>query len=318
MAKQEIVHGTGESWMPPEDVVSHMGNPLAGDLVFFVAPAEELGKLITAWTSLRENVRVASTKQAITYALMLGIGISLLLSAAIGLLNLRRNDVDLFNKLSVFAGFAIAFIAYFVFRFKHTCSFVGDKGVSQHTIKGSALGKIKSEWLFFADAADLKTSQTKNYYNGVYTGTTYSFHWLTLEGKSLLNLKGNYSSKAGTPKEKSPFYFALSAEAAWCDYLIDKLDEELQANGSIEFRVNKKDTVRIGSGFLEFAFKGDVTRVLVEDIKTLSINEGNFVIHTNEAKWLGSKGKFSFAYGQMGNAKLFLYALEQILGYQFE
>ena len=60
-----------------------------------------------------------------------------------------------------------------------------------------------------------------------------------------------------------------------------------------------------------------MTRLTSADIKTLNIANGTFSIQTHEARWFSSKGKFSFEYGGMGNAKLFLYALERLAGYTF-
>lgn len=80
--------------------------------------------------------------------------------------------------------------------------------------------------------------------------------------------------------------------------------------------MNRNDAVRVGPGFMEFCFKGSTERVPVDAIKSLSVNNGVFAIHTNDAKWFSSKGKFSFEYGRLGNAHMFIFALEQLLGYE--
>jgi hypothetical protein len=76
--------------------------------------------------------------------------------------------------------------------------------------------------------------------------------------------------------------------------------------------------VRVGPGFLELFFGGQTTRLTQADIKSVSINNGWFYLTTHDAKWFSSKGKFSFAYGEISNAQMFLICLEKLMGYSFE
>ena len=60
-----------------------------------------------------------------------------------------------------------------------------------------------------------------------------------------------------------------------------------------------------------------VDRVTRADIKTLTVHDGTFEIETHDARWFSRKGRFQFEYGSMGNARLFLHALEHLAGYVF-
>ena len=92
----------------------------------------------------------------------------------------------------------------------------------------------------------------------------------------------------------------------------------MEQQGFLQFNLSKNDFVRVGPGVLEFAMKGELSRVTAADIKSLNLGQGTFTIKTHEAKWFGSKGKFSFSYATMANARLFLIALERLLGYRVE
>jgi hypothetical protein len=137
-------------------------------------------------------------------------------------------------------------------------------------------------------------------------------------GHDALKLSGQYSSQKGTPKGKDPYHFASGGEIAWSEFLLDALQTELERNGFVEFRVNKNDAVRVGPGFMEFLFGGKQERVEGEALKHISISGGQFSFKTGDAKWYSGKGKFSFSYANMSNARLFLVVLNSLLGVTFE
>jgi hypothetical protein len=63
--------------------------------------------------------------------------------------------------------------------------------------------------------------------------------------------------------------------------------------------------------------RGETARFAAEDIKSLSLDQGFFRVVHHDAKWYSRAGKFSFEYGSIANARLFLIALEKLMGYQF-
>jgi hypothetical protein len=305
------------TWKPTEETVSHAGTPLESQQVFFCDPPESIGEVMTAWTTLTVGKAPKSMTLRLIVAAALVVGcpiLAVVLARFAGLNNIDQGTLVFF---SVLTGIVLGIIAVVVTRFKHVCSFVGAAGLSRHTIKGNLESVPIDEIFLFDDATDLMTSQTRHYTNGVYTGTNYSFDWKDHEGARKFRLNGSYRSKDGNPKPKDPFHFARVGEIAWSDYLLDILQEELEQHGSVEFKVNKKDCVRIGPGFLELNFKGNTTRVESEQIKTLQVSGGTFQIDTHDARWFGSKGKFRFEYGAMANAHVFLMALETLAGFDF-
>ena len=170
----------------------------------------------------------------------------------------------------------------------------------------------------FADARDLKVSEVRQRTKGVYSGTKYYYDWLDETGRKVFRLNGIYGDKKTSgPKEKDPYHLAKAAEAAWSQQLLEVLQAEFDEHGNVEFKVNKRDSVRVGAGYFEFDFKGQRTRVEREDIKLLTISEGQFRIHSHDARWMSSKGKFHFEYGSMANARVFLMAVETLAGFTF-
>ncbi|MCH8136235.1 MAG: hypothetical protein IIB77_09690, partial [Proteobacteria bacterium] len=115
-------------------------------------------------------------------------------------------------------------------------TYVGRAGVARFKHKGPLARPAKCESLIFESAADLRSSQTRQYINGVYAGTNYRFTWTNEAGKTIFKLIGSYrSSKTKAPKPTSVFHFAQSAEAAWSLHLIGLLDAELAEYGWVQF-----------------------------------------------------------------------------------
>ncbi|WP_166826810.1 hypothetical protein [Thalassoroseus pseudoceratinae] len=304
-----------EWWEPPEEVVTHAGTEIPVTMIFFEPPPAEIGKVLSAWSSLKEGKEPHSGLVQLLIVGMVAIGITLAL-LVIAAATFGGLDPDVVY-ISIGFGLLAGIITYFVSIFRHQCSYVGEQGVAILKIRGDWDSEIKEQLLLFEDAVSLNAAQTRNYTNGIYTGTSYDFTWKNGAGERLMRLNGNYHSKTGNPKEKSPFHLARMAEHAWNIHLTDRLQDELDEYGYVEFLVNKKDAVRVGPQFIEFCFKGRTERVPAHAIKNLSINNGIFAIHTNEAKWFSSKGKFSFNYSSLANAGMFIFSLERLLGYEF-
>jgi hypothetical protein len=304
------------AWEPTEGVLTHAGTAIPEDMDFFVPPPPKLGKVMTAWSTLKLGQEAPSPASKALVAGLAGVlTAGVVLAVAAAAFGRVEPEILLF---AAGTGLLVALLAWFARRFKHSCSYVCASGIIRYTLKGDRDADVASEVLVFRQAANLNAGQTRHYTNGIYTGTNYDYTWTDDEGHRLLRLSGSYNSKTGNPKPKSPFHLARAGEIAWNIHLSERLQAELDEFGSIEFPVNKHDVVRVGRGFLEFDFKGRVDHVPASEIKALSIHSGTFSIHTKDAKWFGSKGKFSFNYSQLGNAGMFVFALEQLLGYRFE
>ena len=299
----------------PVGVPRHAGVPLAPESDFFVTPPPEIGRLISAETTLTTEKHPASpgARWLLIGGMMTGVyfGLNWLLSFG----NLQADIAVQIMNASL--GALTGLIAWFVTRFKHSCSYVGHDGIARYRISGSRGAQPREELFLFHQARLLRSSETDQYYNGVYTGTAYDYRWTDADNQKVFRLNGSYRSKQRNPKPKDPYHFAKMAEIAWSMYLLDATQAELESKGYVEFVVNRKDVVRVGLGFMEFHFMGKTERVPVNEMKDIAINAGWFSFKTSEARMFSSKGKFSFQYGQMGNARLFLLCLDKLAGIQF-
>jgi len=296
------------------------GEPIPETMDFPIEPPPEVGPVRAAYSTVVVGKPAYSRKKA--WLINLGI---YLLSAIIAVvcigLALEAKTTDEWIQFGI-AGTVLGLISlpfslYFT-RNANWLAYVGQLGLVRYKLGKHREAIKKTELFQFQDAIDLYTQSTRQFMNGVYTGTTYNYEWKDAQGRRVFRLNGTYSSKQGTPKAKDPYYLATAGEITWSGFLADAMNIELQEEGSVHFKVNKKDWVKIGPGFFEFHFKNNTARLAVEDIKSLQIGDGQFSITSNDAGWFGGKGKYRFAYGSMANAQLFMMCLEQLCGYQFD
>ena len=86
---------------------------------------------------------------------------------------------------------------------------------------------------------------------------------------------------------------------------------------AINFYVDRSRWLRVGPGFLEFHFGGEPVKVTKEEIASVSLGGGYFSFKHKDAKWFSGAGKFRFRYGGMGNGKVFILALDKLMGYRW-
>jgi len=306
------IESKGNSWHPPSGTLTLTGTEVPPEMDFFLEPPAEIGDAVYVGSTLvrgqktfgplaRTVICLATTFVAWTVV-------------ALGFLQVHH-DVLVANMFGFIAGVFGLIIALDFTKFHHTCSFVGREGIARLTVRGSRNAKPGVELLVFHNAAHLYTGETKKYLKGAYANTSYYFNWYDSTGNQLLQLVGRYTSEAGTPVSNSPFHFAAAAETAWSDYLFDALPSEVQESGPIDFPINQRDFVRVGRGFIEFLFNGTLQRVEGEDLKHASLENGLFSFKTSDARWYSSKGTFSFSYARMANARLFLWVVQSLLGW---
>lgn len=308
---------SGSNWSPPPAVRLHNGEMIPVDADFFLEPPPEIGEIVSAQSTLVESKQPFST--LVRWMLTVGLTGLVFYGFVLGMraFMANPNDANQGYVLGTIAALVTMPLVIYFTRFHHTCNYVGKSGIAEFTLSGSRNNTPRARVLLFEDCTDITTWQLRSYTNGIYSGTQYKHFWRDDEGRERFTLKGSYSSEKGTPKAVSPYWFAVAAEGQWNEFAFERMVKNYESQGYLDFRVKKKDIVRIGNGFLEFTFGGKTTRITPDDIKSLSLANGSFTIHTKEARWFSSKGKFEFEYGGMGNAKLFLFALERLAGYTF-
>jgi hypothetical protein len=303
------LEGKHESWHPEPGVTHHSGIPIDPARDFFAPPPPEIGEIRTAASTLKTSKR---PMPLVSRLLLCGM------VASLGIAALYMVDINE-PVLDVLVTLVLAPLTWFFTRFRHECSYVGKLGIARLFCKGNRWNVFKTEQLLFGEAAELRTSQTRHYNHGVYTGTRYAFDWTTADGKKRYKLTGSYNGENRPPKPESPFHFAQSAELAWSSYLMERAVEELNSNGFIRFNLARQNWVGIGAGFIDLHMDGNEARCNREEIAGISLNGGMFEIRRTDAKigWFSRTGVFSFGYGQMANSRVFLLALDKLLGFRF-
>ncbi len=301
-----------------EEVVLLNGDPVPAAMDFPIDPPPEIGQVKAMYSTCTVGKPLRSIKKRLAI-----IGLVFLLAAVpvmvvVGMTSPDSHPWVLGATLGVLLGLlSVPFTFYFT-RGSSWLAYVGEIGLVKYKL-GAERTQVKTTELFeFVNAVDLYTHTVNSNVNGVYAGTTYNYEWRDADDKRVFKLSGSHSSKKGTPKASSPYYIAAAGEMMWTAFLGDAINDELKDQGAIHFKVNKKDWVRVGPGFLEFFFKGKTSRLAVDEIKDLRVGGGHFSIKSQDAGWLGGKGKYGFDYAKMANARLFLMCLEQLCGYSFE
>jgi hypothetical protein len=289
-----------------EGVTRHAGSPIPADTIFFAAPPPEIGWVISAESTLRSSEQAMSQEKRLIISLLSGLAVALLIWG------MSRSIF-----WTVVLGISVGLLVHACIRFHHRCSYVGEQGIIEFWISGSPSTKPKERSLYFRDATNLYTYKVRRYYNRVYTGTDYVYKWTKTSGNTH-QLSGGYRAENSLPKENNSWYFANSAEAAWSNHLLKDLNDQLNRFGYIEFPIQgNPKAVRIGIDFLEFVSKNDTTqRATVADMKDIRLSSGLFQFKHKDSKWWSGKGKYSFRYDNIPNARLFLLCLKQLTGIQ--
>jgi hypothetical protein len=309
-------NAAGAGWQDAlREIPDHQNQPRAAESELFAPPPAEIGQVLSAESNLKAGKREKSFFARMTMVCLIA-GVPAFVLAWIAE-NQRPNDRFVLNVIAAITAIVLAAATWFMTRFKRRCSYVGQDGVALFELRGSRESQPTLQLLRFADAAGLKAAQTRHFYNGVYTGTTYDFRWTDAVGNRIFKLAGKYNGKDKPPKKGDPFHFAFASDVAWSTHYLARAQAQLEAEGSIAFPVDSKRVVRVGPGFMEFHFGGEPVRITPDEIAKVNLGGGQFSFKHKDAKWYSSAGKFSFAYGQMANGKVFLLALEKLMGYRW-
>lgn len=314
---------------PPDEeqgemvLTTHSGTILPEEDDLFVPAPPELGRIFSVATTLKQGVEPMSlvlriVLATVLFGLILVAGSVLLLLVA-GLPRARIEEICMVPLMPAMLGAAVSAFLIWWTRFKHTCSYVGKKGAAAFECAGSR-DNIRSANIFlFADAAELRTTQTRSYYNGVYTGTSYTYTWTDDKGRTIYTYSGSYRSEAGTPATGDPYYFVLVAETAWTMHLARDLEHYARDDEPLFFGLTGGDYVQVGDGYLVLMQGGRTLELNVDQIEKIVIDAGNVAIWERgaQAGWFVNQGIHQFPYGNLGNARFFMIACEKLLGIRF-
>jgi len=298
-------------WAPTGEVCNHSGGPISGKDDFFVPPPRELGEVASATTTLRKDAEPMSPGARLAGGIAAG-AVGLVIGVVIAV-NLKNAFWQLFWPV-LLGGLGLA-IALFATGFAHTCTYVAREGLARFRCSGSR-DQVKEEMFRFADAAELRTSQTRHYTNGVYQNTAYSFTWTDAGGRVRFVIAGSHKSEQGNPPAKDLFHFATAAERAWTLYKLDEIQAQLRTDGMIYSGLGGRNWVKLGQERITLFFNGEEIDCHADEIDQVRIEQGWVQVRRKDAKegWFSSRGVFKFPYGSLANAQLFLILMDKLVG----
>ncbi len=297
------------------ELPDHSMQRRGAEVEFFAEPPAEIGKVRSAESTLKPG------REPMTFPVWLLLGVLVAGAIVFGGYYLGHGktefDREFFQWPAYFLGALALGITLLATRFKVVCSFVGEQGTASFTLKGRRDGQPKVQLLQFAQAEELRAKQIRQSYHGIYLDTSYDYSWNGSGGKRLWRIKGSYRQRKKGLRAGQTFRYVEAAEISWSQYFLERAQKCLEAEGSIPFRVDNRRVVRVGRGFMEFHFGDEPVRLTHEDMASVSLASGTFQFKHKDAKWYSLSGKYSFQYGNMANARVFLLALEKLVGYRW-
>jgi hypothetical protein len=285
---------------------------------FFAPAPEEIGPLRSAHTSLLKKIQPKSALRRFLIGVLIGVGVSAV--SAIVLYFSARLDgnasaVVFVMFCLVISPFTLILTWYFT-RFHHFNGYVGTRGIAHFTCKGSRQNVKAREVFLFPTAQDLRVQTTHHYHNGAYTGTMYRYAWSNEAGKAVYVLSGKHNSKDKLPPPQDKYRFALAAEVGWSAYLLASILPQIEAGETYVFRLQKQNNIKVSNDSLELEIKKKVQRFTFEQLAEVKVKDGKVMLKEEGARegWFQSEGVHSFAYSDLGNARLFLLLMEQGFG----
>jgi hypothetical protein len=325
MTSPSLARGTDSASAPPApvsvaaEIPDHRGQPRDASRELFGMPPVEIGRVVSVESTLKAGGWAHPAWMRWVVMALVGALAAAVILVAFDARHMTHQDRDSAVILACFAAAMAAGATWYFTRnvFGPRCSYVGDDGVALFHLRRGRSAPPTAQVLVFAQAAELRASQTRQFINGVYQGTDYDYRWTDAGGRQLLRLSGRYNGKDKPPKPLDPFHFAEAADVAWSNHFLDRALAQLQKEGSVAFRVDVRRVVRVGPGFMEFHFGGEPVRVTKDEIAKVTLGGGHFAFTHKDARWFSRAGKFNFDYGKMANGKVFFLVLDRLMGYRW-
>lgn len=165
---------------------------------------------------------------------------------------------------------------------------------------------VKEAVVDFNQVKGVMNRRTRQYKNGVYTGTDYHFTVIGKDGL-LFEDRGSYRNQDENPDDGGWRFFALqSILQQWMKIGVDRMNEELRTKGFISF-----DDIAVSKDYIR---KGDVTIERGDIVYKLSGGSLTVDRASKEKKILNVKHDININVNCMVNGQWFLYAVKNLLG----
>ena len=221
----------------------------------------------------------------------------------------------LFLKLPLLITPVALVVAFCLTLFSHYNGYVGELGIAHFRCNGSRQNVKVRETFLFAPHYELRVQKKHQFYRGVYSYTFYKYTWNNDAGTSVCVLAGLHNFQDDTPLQDK-YRFALAAEERWSEYLLAAILPRIDAGETHVFRLQKRNTIKVNRDFLELELNKKVQRFTSNQLSEAKVANGKIALKEEGARegWFLSKGVHSFAYSDLGNARVFLSLMEQVFG----
>jgi hypothetical protein len=295
---------------------------------YLVAPVPQIGRVISASTNRSRNGFHPPTRQdkqtrngiVLLIAIFGAVG-SLFFGSAIhtALMNMGVWQVAQYGSAFTLGFGAIGTVLCVVLGIvlslvlrRPRATWVGEQGVQRY-IRGAFFGP-KLEGVSWDQANGLVVSRTRQFVNGVYTGTHYSYGWRDGAGKVLFQIAGQYNDLQ-PPAPSDDVAFALAAEESWTRHRIGRMAPAIVSGGTARFACGRS-WIAVGRGFIEIGDGSSSERLTPQDISRAHFDRGTLTIAKVGARqgWFSSDGVFRFQAGGISDLRVFLILLENEAG----
>jgi len=304
----------------------HGGLWLPADAEFLAPPPQEIGEVLSAYTSRR----LAENPWPLWMAILVPL-VGMILTAGVAIVLFIAMPHKATSYIVVGLGVIVwlSLIGLVMKRHAHRCTYVGRDGIARFRAWGP--GRCRQQILLFGEACSLYTS-VLDHYKGfvVYTHTTYEYEWLDQSGRLMFRIGGQHSDRGGMPPSTNGYHFAQAAEDAWTAYLLPEARRDLDSGEMVYFGLRTRGCwVGLGDAAITFCsyepqtweaenlgpvhVKGDV--VYFQDASGAALGFDSAI----EDKWsgwdpIGSDRQGAFKISSLANSRLFFLLVAEKLG----
>lgn len=322
LVAHEIESNFDRVWNPDPEITTHNGKPIDPAREFFVPPPPEIGRVITANSTLVRGQDAVPLGWGIAVVIWPSLLIYAGFILGFGLMTGFFMFAHTLKIASVLASFiAIPIFLWRLFdgsRFRHYCTYVGEEGLASFSRKRRRSSPVQVSAVSFRDVCQLRVAKTAIYVNGGYAGTRYAYKWQTDANELRFEITGVVNTtKTWTActegEEDNLYWFGERAESVWTNRLLQPALIEFAANGVAHFPIGETGRISILPGRLELNLEGARHVLSTKDVQEVSIQDGSVQIQCQPSSDGSDRGTIQFPFAELSNGRLFVVLLEALL-----
>jgi hypothetical protein len=218
-------------WTPSAEETGHGGLAIPAECIFFTAPPEGIGKVLSAWSTLRPGQRPWTPLER-----AIGVGIFPTVFIVLAIVTFCRTTeftprwfagLGCFGLLAAYLTGGVWFLSQL--HFSPVCTFVGDRGIAWIQYRR---GQVRREVVCWETGMHLYRKVTRKF-GMIRDEITFDYKWQR-DAQKLLVIWGMCKERKNGPPdlkgEDRGYWFCLDAERSWTRFLL-KAHEETLARG---------------------------------------------------------------------------------------